>query len=104
MVVWLYGCAFERNPYECSILIELWLRKISILASFDHTTYTTAPVFQKRGFKQYVSNCWVLIDGCSNRCRINWVLPIRLGEVSRMCALFSNVRNIHIVSFSLSQK
>ena len=59
-VVGLYGSAFERDPYECSILIKLWFRKMSILTGINHTTYTTAPIFQEGSLKQYVSNCRVL--------------------------------------------
>ena len=60
MVVWLYGSAFERDPYECNILIELWFRKMSILTGINHTTYATAPILQKRGLEEYISNCRVL--------------------------------------------
>ena len=50
-VVGVYGCAFECNPYKCTILIELWFRKISLLTSIYHTTDTTAPVLQECCFE-----------------------------------------------------
>ena len=44
MVVWLYGCTFERDPYECGILVELRFRKVCILTSIYHATYATTPI------------------------------------------------------------
>ena len=49
--VWLYGIAFERDPNECRILIELWFWKISLLTSIYHTTDTTTPVLQECCFE-----------------------------------------------------
>ena len=34
MVVWLYGCTIERDPYECCILIELWFRKMCLIERY----------------------------------------------------------------------
>ena len=51
MVEGLYGCTLERNPYECGILIEFGFWEVCFTTSINHTTYTTAPVFQERGFE-----------------------------------------------------
>ena len=59
-LVWLYSCTFERDPNECNVLIELRFREIRFTASINHTAYTTAPILQKCGFEQHVSNGWVL--------------------------------------------
>ena len=87
-VVGLYGCAFERDPYEGSVLIELWLRKISFLAGINHTTYATAPVFQERSLKQYVSNSRVL--------RV-WMMRLFDGLNSQFVWQMASILNLYTI-------
>ena len=34
MVVWLYGCTIERDPYEHCILIELWFWEMCLIERY----------------------------------------------------------------------